>query len=278
MSVSAPVHELILQRLRAAEAEHGVKILYACESGSRAWGFASPDSDYDLRFIYTHDRDWYLSFDVERRRDVIEYPIVDEIDCNGWDLRKALYLFSRTNGALLEWLRSPICYIEQGSLAADLRRLAPRAFNPTALCFHYRHMAQGNARDYLFGDQVRLKKYFYVLRPLLAILHIEQGLGLPPVRFEELVARVAPEALRGSIDALLALKRTSGELGLGDPIPSIQAFITTELSRTSHLFAGHGRPALSDQDQVREELNRIFRRTIMEAAMSVGSDPSGKWR
>ena len=264
MSVSTPVRELILERLRAAEAKHGVRILYACESGSRAWGFASHDSDFDVRFIYTHDRDWYLSFDVERRRDVIEYPIVDEIDCNGWDLRKALYLFSRTNGALLEWLRSPICYIKQGSLAADLRHLAPSAFNPTALCFHYRHMAQGNARDYLFGDQVRLKKYFYVLRPLLAILHIERGLGLPPVRFEELVARVAPEAIRESIDALLALKRISGELGLGEPIPIIQVFITSELGRTSHLFAGHGRPALSDQVQVTEELNRIFRRTILE--------------
>ena len=82
----------ILKRLRGAEAEHGVGILYACESGSRAWGFASPDSDFDVRFIYARDRDWYLSFDVERCRDVIEYPIFDDIDCSGWDIRKALYL------------------------------------------------------------------------------------------------------------------------------------------------------------------------------------------
>lgn len=89
----------ILQRLRAAEVEHNMRILYACESGSRAWGFASPDSDYDVRFIYVRNEDWYLSFDVENKRDVIEYPIVDEIDCSGWDLRKALYLLTRTNGA-----------------------------------------------------------------------------------------------------------------------------------------------------------------------------------
>lgn len=98
----------ILKRLIAAEKEHGVRILYACESGSRAWGFASPDSDFDVRFVYAHPADWYLSFDVESRRDVIEYPIVDDIDCGGWDVRKALYLFTRTNGAFLEWLNSPI--------------------------------------------------------------------------------------------------------------------------------------------------------------------------
>jgi predicted nucleotidyltransferase len=99
---------------------------------------------------------------------VIENPIVDDIDCNGWDLRKALYLFTRTNGALLEWLRSPIKYIETGSVAQRLRELAPRAFDAKALCYHYSHMARGNARGHLFAEQVRLKKYFYVLRPLLA--------------------------------------------------------------------------------------------------------------
>lgn len=92
----------IVRRLRVAEQDHSVKILYACESGSRAWGFASSDSDFDVRFVYAHNRDWYLAFDVASKRDVIEYPIVDEIDCSGWDIRKALYLFPRTNGALLE--------------------------------------------------------------------------------------------------------------------------------------------------------------------------------
>ena len=182
----------ILRRLAAAEDEHGVRVLYACESGSRAWGFASPDSDFDVRFIYAHEADWYLSFDVERRRDVIEYPIVDDIDCRGWDIRKALHLFTRTNGAFLEWLNSPIRYLERGSVAATLRELAPRCVNATALCYHYSHMARGNAREYLFKDKVRLKKYFYVLRPLLAIRHIEGGLGIPPVRFQDLVELVAP--------------------------------------------------------------------------------------
>ena len=111
--------------------------MYACEAGSRAWGFESPDSDYDVRFVYVRPRDWYLSFGVERRRDVIERPIVDwdDIDCSGWDLRKALHLFSRTNGALLEWLNSPVRYVERGSFAASLRQLAAAHFNATALCY-----------------------------------------------------------------------------------------------------------------------------------------------
>lgn len=252
----------IISRLRRVETEHSVRIVYACESGSRAWGFASPDSDYDVRFIYVRDVDWYLSFDVEQRRDVIEYPIVDEIDCNGWDLRKAFYLFTRTNGALLEWLRSPIVYIETGDLAQSLRDLAPRVANPIALCYHYSHMARGNARDYVFGDQVRLKKYFYVLRPLLAIRYIEQGSGLPPVRFEELVDAAAPASIKASIKRLLALKRDTPELGTGSPVPELGHFIESELERHGQIFSGQTRPDLMEAQEVRSELNAIFRREV----------------
>ncbi len=268
MSISSEIREEILKRLRRAESEHEVRVLYACESGSRAWNFASPDSDYDVRFIYVRPQDWYLSFDVERQRDVIEYPVVDDIDCNGWDIRKALYLFTRTNGALLEWLRSPIQYIEIGSFAQRLRELAPRAFDAKALCYHYSHMARGNAREYLFADQVRLKKYFYVLRPLLAIRHIEQGLGIPPVPFEELVDAVAPERLLAPVAELLALKRNTGELGLGAAVPEIDEFIASELERHGLQFSGQGRPELIDAAEIRGELNEIFRAALREGHQS----------
>ncbi|MBK7171236.1 MAG: nucleotidyltransferase domain-containing protein [Gammaproteobacteria bacterium] len=258
------VRDEILKRLRKAESEHSIRIPYACESGSRAWNFASPDSNYDVRFIYVRKPEWYLSFDVERRRDVVEYPIVDDIDCSGWDVRKALYLFTRTNGALFEWLHSPITYIEEGSLARSLRDLAPRAFNATALCYHYSHMARRNAREYLFHDRVRLKKYFYVLRPLLAIRYIEAGLGIPPVQFEKLVEAVAPHQLRNSIAELLELKSRTSELGLGEPIPEIGAFIESELERHGEQFSGQGRPDLLEGKEVRAELNEIFRRAVAE--------------
>jgi predicted nucleotidyltransferase len=266
VSIPDDVRQEILKRLGEAEAEHGVRVLYACESGSRAWNFASPDSDYDVRFLYARDPEWYLSFDVERRRDVIEYPIVDDIDCNGWDLRKALYLFTRTNGTLLEWLRSPIMYIERGPVAQRLRELAPRVLDAKALCYHYSHRARGNARAYLFGDQVRLKKYFYVLRPLLAIRHLEAGRGIPPVLFEELVDAAAPSHLREPIDGLLALKRDTAELGLGEPVPALERFIDEELERHGTAFSGRGRPPLADAMAVQRELNELFRTAVREGA------------
>lgn len=263
-AIPANVQTEILQRLRKAETEHDVRIVYACESGSRAWGFASPDSDYDVRFLYVHKEDWYLSFDIERRRDVIEYPIVDEIDCSGWDIRKALYLFTRTNGALLEWLNSPIVYIERGRFAQAIRKLAPQYLNKTALCYHYSHMARGNAREYIFQEQVRLKKYFYTLRPLLAIRYIEAGKGVPPVEFEKLVEAVAPEKIRPGIAKLLELKRKTPELGYGDAIPEIGDFIAADLETHASRFAGQGRPDLHSKQALLSSLNELFRSTIRE--------------
>ena len=255
----------IMRRLHAAEKKHDVKILYACESGSRAWGFASPDSDYDVRFIYARKQDWYLSFDVERKRDVIEYPIVDEIDCSGWDIRKALYLFTRTNGALLEWLKSPIVYIESGPFAQAIRDYAPKALNSTALCYHYSHMARSNAKEYLFNeDQVKLKKYFYVLRPLLAIRYLETLKLPPPVEFAKLVDAVAPDIIKPGIDKLLDLKRNAPEVGYGPPVPEINQFIQEELDRHGEEFKGQGRPDLLDKQSLRDDLNVIFRNAVEE--------------
>lgn len=260
--IEPEIRSKILKRLRDAEAEHQVSILYACESGSRAWGFASPDSDYDVRFIYAHSTDWYLSFDVDQRRAVIEYPITDEIDCGGWDVRKALYLFSRTNGALLEWLKSPIKYIESGPLANGLRFLESRAANRRALCYHYSHMARGNAREYLLKDQARLKKYFYVLRPLLAIRYIEARDEPPPIEFSRLVEAVSPNEIKPAIARLLELKKNSSELGLGPPITEINEFIASELERHGESFKGQGRPDIQEGQLIRGELNNLFREVV----------------
>ena len=259
----------ILSRLGDAEKEHEIKILYACESGSRAWGFASPDSDYDVRFIYVRPQAWYLSFDVETRRDVIEYPIVDEIDCGGWDIRKALYLFTRTNGALLEWLVSPINYIEKGTFRQQLAALAPEKANLTALCYHYSHMARSNAREHLFQAQVKLKKYFYVLRPLFAIRYIEAMQAPPPIEFRQLVDTVAPRDLVPIIDELLEIKMNAPEKAFAAPIMDINKFVETEFNRHQDAFKGNGRPTLADEDKVRDQLNTLFRHVIVEAqAMS----------
>jgi predicted nucleotidyltransferase len=220
----------IITRLREVEEEKNVKVLFACESGSRAWGFPSSDSDYDVRFIYLHPVEWYLS--IQKRRDVIEYPVSDQLDINGWDLPKALRLFRKSNPPLMEWLGSPIVYLEDFSIAEKMRQLAKEYFSPIASGYHYLHMAQGNYRDYLKGETVWLKKYFYVLRPILAVNWIENELGVVPTEFDALVEKLVIEpALKQAIDELIQAKRDGKELDYGPRIAPISEFIEQELER-----------------------------------------------
>jgi predicted nucleotidyltransferase len=179
--IDEAIAEEVRRRLDHVEMSEGVRILLAVESGSRAWGFPSRDSDYDVRFVYIHPPEWYLSVDADLHRDVIERPILDEIDLSGWEIRKALLLFAKSNPPLLEWLSSPLVYRDTKTLASRLRDLLPAYYAPNASLYHYLHMAQGNFKDYLRGDVVWVKKYFYVLRPLLAVRWIEQGRGPVPI-------------------------------------------------------------------------------------------------
>ena len=154
--IAPEVRLRIMQALDEIESRHEVRVLFACESGSRGWGFASPDSDYDVRFVYVPRIPWYLR--VEAQRDVIELPISDELDVSGWELRKALRLLRRSNPTLLEWLDSPVIYREQAQAAAGMRALAAQFFSPMRGRYHYLAMAKKNFRGYLQGDTVRLKK------------------------------------------------------------------------------------------------------------------------
>lgn len=248
----------ILGRLRAAEAEHDVRVLLAVESGSRAWGFASPNSDYDARFIYVHRRDWYLSVGLEEQRDVIEYPIVDEIDINGWDLRKALRLFWRSNPAFVEWIQSPIVYAERGPFAQAARALLPDVYACDRGIYHYRSMAKTNYRGYLKVDRVPLKKYFYVLRPLLAVRWLERYGTAAPIEFSRLLTLIADDAaLCNAIGDLLEQKRRAPELGLSPQVPVIHAFIERELERLETLA-----PSRVERSDVVPGLSRLFRGSL----------------
>jgi predicted nucleotidyltransferase len=218
----------ILDHLHQIETQHDVRILFACESGSRGWGFASPDSDYDVRFIYVHRLSWYLRVDPER--DVIELPISGDLDINGWDLRKALQLLKRSNPALLEWLHSPIVYMEHVHEIARMRSLAHAGFSAVRAYHHYVSMARKNFREYLQGSEVRYKKYLYVLRPLLAARWIAQGRGMPPMRFAELADTVLDDdTLLDEINRLLAIKMRSGEAATSPQWTGLNAFIEREL-------------------------------------------------
>lgn len=225
----------ILQRVAAIESAHRVRVLYACESGSRGWGFASPDSDYDVRFIYVHPLPWYLQ--VSPQRDVIELPISDVLDINGWELRKALGLLKKGNATLMEWLDSPVVYRADTAFLAAMHGAIADTHRAERSFHHYVHMARKNYREYLNGDTVRLKKYLYVLRPLLATLWIEQGRGVAPMRFQDLVdAIVTDPALQDAIALLLVIKRAANESEYGKPLPLINRFIDQELARLESLL------------------------------------------
>jgi predicted nucleotidyltransferase len=222
------MNELILSELLKIEAREQVKIVFACESGSRAWGFPSADSDYDIRFIYLHPQDWYLS--VYEKRDVIELPLSQGLDINGWDLRKALQLFGKSNPPLMEWLGSPIIYLEKYTVAQKLRDMAPVFYHPTRCLYHYFSMAKHNYREYLQGEEVWVKKYFYVLRPLLAMRWIERGLGIAPTDFNVIVDRLIDDGeLRNAIRALILAKQSGAELDRGPRIPAISDFLAAEM-------------------------------------------------
>jgi predicted nucleotidyltransferase len=233
--IDPAMREQVMAHLRAIEAQHKVTILFACESGSRGWGFASPDSDYDVRFIYVNRLPWYLT--VAPGRDVIELPISGDLDINGWDLRKALGLMRESNPTLLEWLRSPIVYREEAETMNRFRSLAEQVFSNAKGWHHYASMAKKNFREHLQADEVRYKKYLYVLRPLLAARWIRNLPGVPPMRFAELAQHTldatADAALIAEINALLAVKMRAGEATTSPRWPGIHAFIEAELARNA---------------------------------------------
>lgn len=259
--VESGVRIEIERRLSAIEAQHAVRVLYACESGSRGWGFASPDSDYDVRFIYVHSLLWYLK--VSAQRDVIEVPISDELDINGWELRKAFGLLKKGNATLIEWLDSPVVYRADGDFLQAIRDAARQTHQAERSFHHYVHMARKNYREYLRGDTVRLKKYLYVLRPLLATRWIEQGRGVAPMRFQDLVdAIVTDPVLRDAITHLLGIKRAANESEYGQPLPIINAFIDSELTRLEAVLP----PLPRDTDFA------VLDRLLMATVLRVGAE------
>jgi len=217
----------IQQMLGEIEQQNNVTILYACESGSRAWGFASPDSDYDVRFIYMRPAADYLS--IRERRDVIELPVDETLDISGWDLRKALQLFLKSNPPLFEWLQSPQVYKGNSSLEAGLNERMKTYFSGRAGCHHYLSMAKNTIEGDLQETPVKLKKYFYALRPLLATQWIIENGGVPPMEFGKLRTLVTDSEWQATVDELLALKIRSDEQTVISPIPLLHEWMNVML-------------------------------------------------
>ena len=200
----------ILAHLEDVEREINVRVLLAVESGSRAWGFQYAESDWDVRFIYVHQLDWYLK--INEGRDVIEHMYDDDVDLVGWDLRKTLRLFQKSNPALMEWLHSPIVYRADEVFLSRMRVLEPTFFNPIKTMYHYGSIYIKHDKRYLQNAAYPLKRFLYYLRGILACRWVEEWQSMPPVLFSELVdATVKEDAIRQKINELLALKRQSKE-------------------------------------------------------------------
>jgi predicted nucleotidyltransferase len=246
----------INEKLDEIERKEGVRILHAVESGSRAWGFASPDSDYDVRFVYVRPKEDYLRLDEPR--DVIEWQLDEVLDINGWDLRKALRQFAKGNATLFEWSGSPIVYRTTEDWTR-IKEISKHYFSEKAAVYHYYGTANSTLQGYLLGDAVRYKKYFYALRPLLAARFIEEYHVAPPVLFDDLLKMDLPEELRQAIDELLEAKKRTTEGEENPQMPVIRDFIVRETERQKQIADD----LEDDHNKDWTALNRLFAEIIM---------------
>ncbi|MBQ6388452.1 MAG: nucleotidyltransferase domain-containing protein [Mogibacterium sp.] len=216
----------IKNKLAQIEFTENAQVIMAVESGSRAWGFASPDSDYDVRFIYVRRPEDYIR--LNPLRDVIEWQLDDVYDVSGWDLQKALRLTYDSNPSIHEWCASPIIY-KENRLAEPLRKLAAECFIPKKSLYHYLSMAHHNYRTYLVDDKVRIKKYFYALRPVLAARWVADNGTAPPMLFDDLVRVELRPDLLPVVEELVRVKKQTSELGIGPKIPELDAYIREQM-------------------------------------------------
>ena len=262
-TVSPQVHAYIRGQLDALAAREGVRILFAIESGSRAWGFPSADSDYDVRFVYVRPAEAYLS--VRDFRDVIETPTLDDpvlgvpLDLNGWDIRKALQLGLKSNPVLREWLVSPVRYGDSEGAADMIRDLLDRVTDRGAYAYHYDRLARG-AWDQIAAEAaaVKVKRYCYALRPVLMCRWLAQRADLPPMDMAALTSGLDLDPAPVSAMAeLFALKRQAGEQDVLPRQPLLDALIADTLAVKAE------RPPFSEND-ARDwpAAGAVFRRLI----------------
>ena len=245
----------IRKKLLEIEQAEGVRILLAVESGSRAWGFASPDSDYDVRFIYARDVDFYLRLD--KTRDVIEWQLDETFDINGWDARKALGLIASSNPTVFEWMTSEIVYRTSAEFAEWRNIFLRDYFSPRTSLYHYLNMARNNGGEFLQTlGSVRYKKYLYALRAMLAAKWVACELTQPPIAFADLVEAQLDAKLVPLVEDLVAQKKNSSEMGKGPAIRPLNGYIEDTLAEL-YRYADEV-PAVDGRDWV--ELNRAFQK------------------
>jgi uncharacterized protein len=213
--------EKIKETLKEIEHKKKIRILYSCETGSRAWGFPSPDSDYDVRFVYMHERDWYLS--LSQRKDSIEF-MSGELDITGWDLRKCLTLLKKSNAPLIERFNSPVIYQEEENFRTSFNGLIREYYSPTAVFFHHFSLAKKFREEMEGRPEIKLKSYFYMIRSLLSCKWISQEAAVVPMNIGELMKNITPEQKNG-LGELIRLKSQVDEKYLHRRTPEMDAWM-----------------------------------------------------
>lgn len=236
-----------------------LRMVFAAEAGSRAWGFASPDSDYDVRFVFASERDAYLSlFDPIQD---IQYLAPGALDYAGWDVKKALALASRSNPSLCEWLGSPIIYADPMGFRAKLLGIVAAHFSPKALAHHYINFMRNIRGKYMsdFTGEYTLKRYFYALRPILAVMWMRENPGvLPPVRFTDLLSVDLPSEARSDILTLLRLKKEANENAQAEWKSSLIDTLVHKWYDEGHQIAG----SFTARSMPIADLSALFREVI----------------
>ena len=250
------VRDLILEKIKEIEEKEHVRVLHVIESGSRAWGFASPDSDYDVRFIYVRDSNFYLS--LEDKKDFIDWELNEVLDINGWDLKKALQHFHKSNATLFEWSNSPVVYYTTDEWKQLYEGVASKYFACKSSMYHYYGTANKNYHEYLMGDMVKYKKYFYVLRPILACKWIEEKKCPPPVLFSDLMNVVLEEDMKVAVEELLAKKVKMSESDKAPKLEKINQYIGEKLTYYKELLETMS----DDRNPDWEPLNEVFVRMV----------------
>ena len=252
------IEQLVLLKIKEIEEKEHIKVLHVIESGSRAWGFASPDSDYDVRFIYVRDK--YFSLSLRDTKVFIDWELNEVLDINGWDLKKALQHFHKSNATLFEWSNSPVVYYTTDAWKNLYSRAARNYFACKPALYHYYGTANKNYREYLMDDMVKYKKYFYVLRPILACKWIEEKKSPPPVLFDELAGAVLEDDMKAAVEDLLAKKVKMSESDKAPKIEKINRYIEEKLSNYKALVDSKK----DDRNPDWEPLEIEFRKLVTE--------------
>ena len=252
--------DVVFEKIQEIRKDESIQVLFACESGSRAWGFPSPDSDYDVRILYVRSIDWYLS--IYQGRDVLEFPIDSELDISGWDLKKTLVLMHKSNPVVWEWLQSPMIYTEKGNFRDELLKIGTEFYSPVSGFHHYFTQAEkGWANLSESAEECKIKKLFYILRPLLAARWIAEGLGVPPMDLEGLLKMESVEDSDRSIIRELVEKKSNALESDQIAMPSqLKSWIQVQLD-----FCKDKKNSLESRKALPDELNYFFRKWLHTA-------------